>query len=164
MIRSYPCYLLFRTVSHVDTLVFSRSRLPFTQLQLVLPILYGHSPVISRGYPPQVPSIVSWVQNTIKAMARATPLPASEWFIPSFRIMPQFITFGIFVPGSSNRRSGSAVGSRRRRSFSVVSMAWPSGNDLGSGAIASLGSGPPLPYWLHRVWSPRHKPTIIGAG
>ena len=95
MIRSYPCYLLFRTVSHVDTLVFSRSLLPFTQLRLVLPILYGHSPVISRGYPPQVPSIVSWVQNTIKAMARAAPLPASEWFIPSFRIIPPVISFGI---------------------------------------------------------------------
>ena len=95
MIRSYPCYLLFRTAFHVDILVLRRSLLPFTQLRLVLPILYGHSPVTSRGYPPQVLSIVSWVLNPTETMARAAPLPASEWFIPSFRIMPPFISFGI---------------------------------------------------------------------
>ena len=61
MIRSHLCYLLFRTAFHVDIIGFRHSLLPFTQLRLVLQIQYGHSPVTSRGYPPQVHSIVFWL-------------------------------------------------------------------------------------------------------
>ena len=95
MIRPHPCSLLFRTAFHVDIIGFRRSLLPFTQLRLILPMQYGHSPVTSRGYPPQVPSIVSWVTNPAEAMARAVPLPASAWLMTSCRIMPLFISVGI---------------------------------------------------------------------